>query len=244
MPEEIAPVTETTTEGTSEGTSVVETAEPEVAAPWYEGVDETSARTAMDFHKHIQTEEGAMESFFQLGRAFGLGVKEIEALFTGEAVPAAPAAPAAPVPDDDDLMTYAQFKAAMEAQVGPITQTLAQQQQQAVEFAARGAVDSTIKELGIADEATKAAILQLGDRYLGDDLSPHNVAAAVRKGHADFTALVESELKRRTTSKVETAARVPSAPAGGGAPATQPDAEPQSVKEAIARARQRLAAAR
>lgn len=241
MPEEIAPVTETTTEAPSEVTPVVETVE--TPAAWYEGVDETEAKTALDFHKHIQTEEGAMESFFQLGRAFGLGVKEIEALFTGTPVAQEPATPAAPVPADDDWMTYAQFKAAMEAQVGPITQTLAQQQQQAVEQAARGAVDATLKELGIADEATKAAILQIGDRYLGDDLSPHNVAAAVRKGHADFTALVESELKRRTQGKVETAARVPSAPAGGGAPASEPEAEPQSVKEAIARARSRLAAA-
>ena len=236
MPEELAPdITEPVVDAPVEGDVI----EPVVEDPWA-GLDPAEARTAVEFHKNIQTEEGAMQSFFQLGRAFGFGVKEIEAWFSGAPNPTVPTAPAPAEPAPDELMTYSQFKEMMDRQLTPIQQGIQQQQQAAVEAQARSAVDSTIKELGVSDDATKAAILQLGDRYLGDDLSPAAVAKAVRQGHADFVKLVEAEVGRRTTSKVEQAARVPSSPAGGGAPAAEPEAEAQSVKEAIARARKRL----
>lgn len=221
---------------------VLESAPVEEAPPaaWYEGVDEAQAKTALDFHQRVQTEEGAMQTFFELGRAFGFGVKEIESWFTGPGAAPAPQEPAKPEPAADDWMTYGQFKEMMAAQINPLAQSFQQQQQAAVEAQARAAVDATIRELGIADESTKAAILQLGDRYLGNDLSPSAVANAVRRGHADFTSLVESEMKRRTASKADVARNVPSAPSGSAAQAHEPEAEAQSVKEAIARARKRL----
>lgn len=205
------------------------------ADPFAEFGGTDSVKTAVAFHRHVQNADGALETFFQLGRSFGLGVREIEALFGGSQA-AAEDEPQGPA--DDDVMTYAEFKRAIEQEV---RLPLREQQMLQTRQAAQIAVHSTIKELGIEDDQTKAAILQLGDRYLdGSDLSPEVVANAVRRGHADFIALVQANADKYRAKKAAVARTIPKPVKGVGAPAGQVEAEPKDVKEAIARARRRL----
>ncbi len=199
----------------------------------YGGKDAVEA--AMRLHQATQTEDGVMRLFFEAGRAMGLPLSAIEQVFRGG--PAEPAAPAEPEPADDDVITWGQVKQLLQREVlEPFAQTEAQR----TEAAARSAVASVRSELGIEDEATWAAVLQLGDRYLGDNLSPDNVRAAVKKGHDDFISLVKANAVKYVQGKVATKAAVPKAPSGGTAPTAAPAEEPKTVEEAIKRARARL----
>lgn len=257
------PVTEVATEeepletDTVAGDSRIET-DDAATEPVVEGaaeVDETTpppdpfeqlggqdaVQQAVDFHQHIQTEEGALEAFFMLGRAFGFGINELEAMFKASA---GDTSTKEPEPADDEPLTYAQVKQLLEQQNKPIAERLARQEQERVELAARSTIDSEFQQLGLADTAadkkTKAAILQMGDAYLGDDLSPENVRRAVRKGHADFVALVQDNAEKYRKQKADQKAKTPKAITGSGAPADQPLPEPKNLEEAFARARKRL----
>lgn len=201
----------------------------------YGGAD--AVRQAAELHKSLQTEDGVWDMFFQAGRALGLGVREIEALFNAQQ-----AEPDAAGPADDDVMTYGQFKAMMEETVTKPQQV---RDQQMAEAMARQSIDSTINALGVQDQGIRDAILQLGDRYLSDDISPAAVKKAVEQGHADYLKLVAAERAKYVSDKREQGAGVPKAPAGGStAPATadgQFGEEPKDITEAIKRARQRIA---
>jgi hypothetical protein len=98
-----------------------------------------------------------------------------------------------------------------------------------------------MKELDLdpANPSTQT-ILNMGDKYVGDDLSAENVANAVRKGHADFIALVDARAKEYVASKAKVAETVPGSPAGAGAAGEPPAAEPRDVAEAIKMARKAL----
>lgn len=192
---------------------------------------------ALALHQKVQTDEGVVQLFYEAGRAMGLTNPQIDKLFDaqtggGEGEAEGPA--------DDELITWGQAKELLQREV---IQPFAKQTQAQAETQARGAVDSTLKELGVTDNETAAAILQMGDKYLNGDLSPVNVAQAVKRGHEDFVKLVTKNAQGYVTKKAAVAKRVPKAPAGTSGGGTAADAlpEPKSVKEAIRRARLRSA---
>jgi hypothetical protein len=207
------------------------------ADPYADFGGRETVEKAHQLHQALQTEEGVWNVFFQAGRALGLGTREIEALFAesqGEPEPEGPA--------DDDVMTFGQFKTLMDETV---TKPQQLREQQLAEDMARTAIDQAVEKLGITDPELREAVLQLGDRYLGDDISPAAVKVAVEKGFAAYQKLVAAEKAKYTQEKRDGAAGVPKAPAG--APATQVSdfgAEPKNAKEAIARGRARIAALR
>ena len=189
---------------------------------------------AIELHKATQTDEGIVQLFFEAGRSLGLGVKDIERLFAGEPASGEPAEPE----DLDRPLSVKEFKEMMAAQANQ--QSAAQKAQ--AEAAARNTVQKTITELGLkpGDETTRM-VLEMGDRYLDKaDLSPEAVANAVRRGHADYTALIDREAKAYLARKTATAASVPGAPSGASAPSAPPPEEPKDIAEAIRIARQRL----
>lgn len=189
---------------------------------------------AMALHKATQSQDGLMRLFFEAGKAQGLSYSQMEALF-GQAGPADE--PQVAQYADDDLLTYAQARELLQREA---LQPFQQFQAQQAEEAARAIVASTRTELGIQDDATWNAVLQLGDRYLGDDLSPAAVRAAVQRGHADFVALVKTNATAYAQEKAQARRAVPKAPSGGSMATPAPEAEPKSVEEAIARARRKL----
>lgn len=205
----------------------------------YGGAD--YAKQAVEHYRALQTEDGVWNTFFQTGRALGLGVREIEALFNAPGGPGGSQADEPAGPADDDVMTFADFKRIMQEE---ILQPQAKAAQAQAETMARTVIDTTVEKLGIVDPDIRAAVLQLGDRYLNDDLSPANVAEAVRKGHADYLKVVQAERKAYIAEKRGQQVAVPKAPAGGTGGSTLPPAEdePRDVNEAIRRARARRAA--
>jgi hypothetical protein len=236
----VAPeTTETAPPAEPEGEAYSATDSAAPADPYAEYGGADAVKAAVEYHKALQTEDGVWNTFFQTGRALGLGVREIEALFNSQGGEVAPEPQG---PADDDVMTYAEFKRMLEEQV-----LKPQQEQQRVqaEQVAHQTINSTIKELGVESQEIREAILQLGDRYLGNDISPANVAAAVKKGHADYLKLVEAERKKYLGEKREQQSTVPQAPRGGSlssAAAAPTEDEPKSVAEAIRRSRARRAA--
>lgn len=211
--------------------------DPEDPYATYGGKDTIDKAVAI--HQALQTEDGVWNLFFQAGRSLGLGVREIEALFAQQQGGGEPEG--SPEPDDDDVMTYGQFKAMLNEQVlAPWQQT----QQATAEAAARSAIDTTCLELGVKDTQVRDAVLRLGDKYLSDDISPQKVQAAVRRGFADYQTLLKGERQKAVTQKREAGATVPKSPAGAvaGAPAQDAGNEPKDVAEAIRRARARIRA--
>lgn len=209
--------------------------------PYHPYGGKEAVEKAVELHKTLQTEDGVWQMFFQAGRALGLGVREIEALFQQQQG-ATQEVEQANMPADDDVLTYAEFKRLMDEQVLRPQQ---EQQRQQQEYIARQTIDSTMSELGVADNDIRMAVLQLGDRYLTDDISPQAVKTAVLKGHADYLKLVESERKKYMEDKKAKAASVPKVPAGspggaGNGDDNQPP--PKDVAEAIQRARARMRA--
>lgn len=213
-----------------------ETAESAPADPFAEFGGADSVRQAHQLRQALQTQDGVMRLFFEAGRSMGLGLNEMQQLF-GQAQQPAAAAPSAPQWEDDDVLTYGQVKQLLQEQV---LQPWQQSEAERAEAVARQTVTSVQKELGIEDQDTWAAVLQLGDRYLGDDLSPDNVAKAIRQGHDDFVKLVKGNAQKYVQRKAEVKKSVPKAPAGGSTPTSAPEAEPKTVEEAIKRARARL----
>jgi hypothetical protein len=223
------PSTELSSEG--EETSSEESSEP--ADPYADFGGRDTVEKAYQVHQALQTEDGVWNLFFQAGRSLGLGVREIEALFQqagGEPEPEGPA--------DDEVMTFGQFKSLMDETVVRPQQV---RDQQMAEAMANQSINSTVAALGITDPDIREAVLQLGDKYLGDDISPAAVKAAVEKGHAAYLKLVQAERKQYTQEKRDQGVGVPKAPAGGTTSATTDfGAEPKDAKEAIRRARLRM----
>lgn len=219
-----------------EGEPVVETPAAEAEDPFHTYGGKEAVEAAHRMYEAARTEDGVIQLFIEAGRSLGLGLKEIEALFTG----AAPSVEAEePEFDPDEPMTIGQFQELQRKQ----QEAAAAQQATAQQAAAKEAVRTTVEALGLdpADPATKV-ILQFGDNHLKGDLSPDNVAKAVRQGHADYLAQVEKDAQAYLQKKAAQAASVPKAPAG--TPAAEPAlTEPQNTAEAIKLARKRMQAA-
>lgn len=217
-----------------EGGETVESTDPYEAYGGKESIEQ-----AVQLSKSLQTENGVWQMFFQAGRALGLRVRKIEALF--QAQQAGGEGGAAPdQPSDDDVMTYGQFKQMMDETV---YKPAAEQAQAQAELIANQAINGTLNDLGVQSPEAREAILQLGDRYLGEDISPSACKAAVEKGHQDYLKLVAAERKRYVEEKRAQANGTVKVPTGSSVTAApkEYDSEPKDVAEAIRRARQRVA---
>lgn len=195
----------------------------------YGGKEEIEA--AIRMRQAANTEDGVIQLFLEAGRSLGLGLKDMEALFTSmQGEPEEE-------PDPDEPLTIGQWQEFQRKQ----QEAEAARQAQQVQAAATAAVRSTVESLGLdpTDPSTKI-ILQIADTHVNGDFSPENVAKAIRQGHADYQAQVQKDAEAYLQKKREQAQQVPSAPTGSSAPAETPPAEPQNVAEAIKQARKKL----
>lgn len=182
-----------------------------------------------------RTDDGVVQLFLEAGQSLGLGLDKMQAIFEGEAglIDDAPEAP-----DPDEPLTRAEFAAALEAQQRAAQEATAAQ----LHEANAAAVKAEMSTLGLdpADPATQI-ILNLGDRhYDRSSTNPQDAVIALRKGHADYAALVQRESAKYLETKVSTAATVPGAPSGSGAPPTETVPEPHNTLEAIQAVRRRM----
>lgn len=226
--------------GDSGGTDGTEDpAAPEAPAdPYANYGGQQAVEQAIALHKATQSQDGLMRLMFEAGHALGLTYGQVEALFGQQSgSQQGNGAPQQPEFADDDVLTYGQVRELLQREVlQPWQQTEAQRTEQS----ARAVVAASRTELGVEDDNTWNAVLQLGDRYLGDDMSPEAVRAAIKRGHDDFVALVKSNATQYVQGKAQAKKAVPKAPAGGSMPTPGPEAEPKSVEEAIKRARAKL----
>lgn len=242
MPEELEPIVEL-----DDGVEDVDTedldledngapdldAEPE--DPWSPYGGKETVDQAYKIHQALQSQDGIIQLFFEAGQSMGLGLKEMNALFGN----VSPEETVDEGPADDELVTWAQARALLQREV---LEPMQQQQKATAEAMARQAVQSTITDLGLTDQDTIAAVLQLGDRYLDpNDLSPTAVSDAVKRGHEDFAKLVTANAQKYVAQKAQAKRTVPKSVGGGGASqAAQDEPEPKTVAEAIAAARRRM----
>jgi hypothetical protein len=240
---EPAPAPDTTaaepvTLDTDPGTPAPETALPGTPAPEtasdpyseYGGRDTVAA--AIKLHQATQSPDGVVQLFMEAGQALGLGVKDMERLF-GEGTPEPPA------PEDlERPLSVKEFQEALAKQrEEQVTQAQAQQRS-----IAEAAVQKTTTELGLkANDPTTKLVLEMGDKYLNGDLSPENITNAVKRGYADYQAMIVREAEAYLSRKQQQAASVPGAPSGASAPSAPPPKEPADIQEAIRMARKRMA---
>lgn len=199
--------------------------------------DETEAQAAQRLYQATQSEDGVISLFLEAGRNLGLGLKEMQALFddlSGQEP--------AEEPDLDEPLTRGEFLAEQQKREAAAAAAEAER----VRSAASSAVDSTMAELGVAPtldgkpNPAYALVLQLGDKHFDDkNITPESAAEAVRRGHAEYQALVERESQAYLARKKAKADAVPAAPVGAGPAAEPPAEEPTSVAEAIKIARKK-----
>lgn len=198
----------------------------------YGGLD--AVREAVGLQQAMQTEEGVIDLFIEAGRALGLGVREMEQLF-GEGR-AGGGGEGEEEEDDSRVLTLAEARRLLEEEVrGPLhAERMAEQEQ-----AARKTVASTLKELGVDDQRAMQAVLQFGDRYLPQQYTTDDVAAAVRRGYEDWVSLMEEQGQKYRQKKAGQKQGVPKKPAGtsAGVPPYEP---PKDLDEAFDRVRQKM----
>lgn len=214
-------------------TATTEAAEP--ADPFQEFGGRETIEAAHRLYEASRTEDGVIQLFLEAGRSLGLGLKDMQALF--ESLGGEGTAPTPEGPDPDEPITWADFQALQQKQA----QEQAAREADAQQASARAAVQKALTDLKLdpADPATKI-ILEHGDKYVNGDFSEANIANAVRRGHADFQAILEKKAQEYVQTKRQQATSVPSAPAGNAAPATPPAEEPKDVAAAIKAARKAL----
>lgn len=242
---EEAPSQETLDDVVSE-TPEVETVEaveevPEVEDPYATWGGKDTIEKAHKMWEAAQTEQGVVQLWLEAGRSLGLGLKQMEELFGTPGAASAEAEVEVEEEDPDRLLTYREFQ---ELQAKD-RQSAAEVQQAAAVETARTTIAETLTSVGVsAKDPTADLILKLADKHMADptDLSPETVANAVRRGHAEFVALVEAEQQKRIASKVAVAKTIPKAPGGAAAPSAAPESEPRDVAEAILRMRRAQAA--
>lgn len=202
-----------------------------------------TVKQALDWVNWAQTEEGAVDLWVQLGQKLGLGIREMEALFKeGEAAGAAGAGVGDEVIADDQVITMAEARKLIEQELREKVEAPRTKEQQVTQ--AREAVSTVLNELGVDDQTDAGDILQLGDKYLpAGSMDPKEIAAAVRKGYADWERLVGERAQAYVKKRAELNGGVPKAPAGGGAPANPPPEPPKDVEEAKRRVREKIRAA-
>ena len=184
-------------------------------------------------YEAVQTEDGQIRLFLELGRNMGLGLREMEALVSGSGE--AEADPTEPE-DLDRPMTLKEFRDNMAQQ----EQRFMEQRREQQIGIARGVVQETFAGLGVDPQDPSAQIiLALGDKHLTDpnDLSPEKVRAAVMQGHADFQVLVQKQAAAYVAKKAAKNAGIPKSPSGVAAPAAPAGEEPKNTAEAIAQVR-------
>lgn len=206
------------------------------------GVD--AVRAAVELHQSLQTDDGVVSMFIEAGRALGLGVDQLEALFGESAAESGTEQSALDGLNDEDEISVKDARALIAAEVERAIQSKVVAPQAEQEYAeavqtAQRTVRDTVAELKIADEDVDG-VLSAGQKYLKDgDLDPANIAAAVRRGHEDYEKALAQRAEKRLQAKAKVKETVPSS-TGASTPGGTALPEPQNSEEAKKRARQRL----
>jgi len=157
-------------------------------------------KTAAELLSNLQTEQGVISMFYQTGQALGLGAKEMEALFA-----AGSEDPADEIdPDDDEVLTKADLKAALKAQQEQLATASQEAQIEVARGAATNALATTFATLAIADEVEKSEIMIHGEKYLPANVdipTAEQVETAVRKGYDDWNKANEARVQKYLTTK-------------------------------------------
>jgi hypothetical protein len=204
----------------------------------------------VQLHKDLGTEEGAVQTFLDIGTALGLSLDQMKALVApGTAAPAATAPAEEDDEDLDEVMTRREFQAQIKAERERLEQERASSETRRAQEAAAAATEATLKTLGVDGMDEQLAVLRIADKYLTKVKgvpSPAQVEEAVRKGYDDFEKLTEARALAYIEKKRKAAAGTPkSLGTGAGAGSQQEEREPpKSIAEAIERrkARERAAA--
>ena len=221
----------------SEPEPAAEPSEPSDPYADYGGRDVVEQAHRM--HQATQSEDGIIQLFIEAGQSLGLGLREIQTLFEGGTLE--PDEGEAPEYDPDEPITRAEWDAERQRE----QDNQQQSQNYMIEATARQAVAATAAELGIdLNDPGSQIILQMGDRYLNDDLSPQSIKDSMRRGQADYQALVERESQAYLAKKSAAGKTVPGAPSGSAAPSESAGAEPRDTAEAIKIARRKLGMSR
>lgn len=206
----------------------------ETPAPAPDPYEEFGGRDTIERAHRIwqasQTREGLVDIFAEAGAHLGLSVEQLQAFFKE------PAPEDDPDYDPERPLTVKEFQDLQSKQA----QEAAEKERARNREAGFKAAQATIAELGLKSDAEElVAIYQLGDKYLAGDTSPESVSNAIKRGYADFQALIQKQHEAYLKRKQEVAASVPGAPSGGAPPAEPPAPEPQSVAEATKLAKAR-----
>lgn len=206
------------------------------------GVD--AVRAAVEFQQSLRTDDGVISMFIESGRALGLGVDQLEALFGGQATVSGTQTPNLDDLGDDEQISVAEARKLVNAEIERAIQEKVIAPQQEAEFqsviaTAQQAVQNTIAELKI-DEADVDGVLAAGQRYLQDgDYDPEHIKAAVRRGQEDYEKAMRQRAEKYLKGKVDTKETTPSS-TGASTPGGTALPEPKDTAEAKTRARQRL----
>lgn len=247
------PAEEVVAEDPVEEPALTDETEEVTTDPFAEYGSKDDVEAAMRLYKASQTEDGTVQILLETAARLGIGYDAVEKLFTAQAEINGDGASDEYSYDEDPErpMTFKEFQEWQQKQAAEQQQAALAQQVQQARVSASETVRSTAAELGILPEGDDGdatiyeAVLTLGDKYLDKEalgrgeFSREAVANAVKRGHADYLALVEKERKGYIAKKAA-AAKVPSAPTGSGAPEAEPDPEPRDALEAIKRARERF----
>lgn len=245
-------------QGAPEATDVVDVlvTDPVVDAPVTEPEGETAAETsvdwgtrvtewggedsiseAIDFVRSMQTVDG-VKFFLSEGakalRDLGIPADDLAALIAAEEA-AADQAVSLDI-DPDAPLTMAQYRE-LERQ----REAAAAKERSEADFRASVAsnVKAGLEALGVTDQKVGQIITQYADEYVtpADYGDPAKIAAALKRGHADFQATVKQQYDDYLQSKVTDGASSPTPLVGGQSPGGTDLPEPQSLDEAIARRR-------
>ncbi len=204
---------------------------------------EEAIQDALTIYNGLTDEKGVANLFIQAGRELGLGDREMEAFISGQQ---------APVEEEydeslDEVMTRRDFLAELDKRVlEPQRQTAAEQAQAAYAEHLSETIGTALDNLGVP-EANRTTVLSIANQFVTDD-SDEAIAAAIKKGHETFKAVVKAEAEAYAQAKIAAAnGPAPLTSGGAGAPGGE-EVEPVSfdkfgdsvMDEAIKRARARL----
>lgn len=191
---------------------------PEDFAPWVKEVGgPDTLREAAQIYQALQTEEGVVDAFYQIGRALGFSTRELQKLFEEEvaaqgATLPAPVAGNAPVSQD---MKQAETGNIEDQRVAAMEQRIAAFEQQQREAVAVQTIEATLAELGVSDEH-KRLVVQIGATYLPDDargMDPHLIRNALYQAKTEVDNYFTAKEGERLANKAQTKRGLPK---GGG----------------------------
>lgn len=192
---------------------------------------------AVEIDKALQTEAGVTSLFVQAGRSLGLSDAQLDALF-------APASPVVTEPveeeDPDRVLTMKEARELFAKELATQqTQTAEQAAQTQRETLAQSTLAETFTTLGVTDEVEKQALLAAADKFHDGSLDPERIRASLRKGFAELERVANARRETYLRGKLEGAAALPSS-IGAASPGSVSLPEPQTVAEALVRARKQL----